>query len=140
MISKHSHTKKSPQNCFSELSNLEYFLWLLAFPSIFFVIFFCNIKHSKHQLIIKGYSNISYLMFWWQVEFWLAKKVLLKLQGRVGWQKINNRSHLCAVHLHCAQQTTHISQDDRKSIIALCDLCPIIHISLSKDTVMFFLY
>ena len=33
------------------------------------------------------------------------------------WQKINNCSHLCAVHLHCAQQTTHISQDDRKSII-----------------------
>ena len=29
-----------------------------------------------------------------------------------------------SVHLHCAQQTTHISQDDRKSIIALCDLCP----------------
>jgi hypothetical protein len=25
-----------------------------------------------------------------------------------------------SVHLHCAQQTTHISQDDRKSIIALC--------------------
>ena len=46
------------------------------------------------------------------------------------WQKINNRSHLCAVHLHCAQQTTHISQDedDRKSIIALCDLFPKIHV------------
>ena len=26
-------------------------------------------------------DNHSYLMFSWQVEFWLAKKVLLKLQG-----------------------------------------------------------
>ena len=52
------------------------------------------------------------------------------------WQKINNRSHLCAVHLHCAQQMTHISQDDRKSIITLCDLGPKIQylcISYNKD-------
>ena len=79
---------------------------------------------TRFWLGIKYYS----LMFSWQVQFLLAKKVLLKLQGSRGWQKINNRSHLCAVHLDCAQQMTHISQDDIRSIIALCDLCPKIHV------------
>ena len=72
--------------------------------------------------------NIIYLMFSWQVEFWLVTRYLQNFREAVRWQKIINRSHLCAVHLHCAQQTTHISQDDRKSIIALCDLCPKIHV------------
>ena len=58
----------------------------------------------------------------------IGYKGTFKTSGKPSGDKINNRSHLCAFHLHCAQQTTHISQDDRKSIIALCDLCPKIHV------------
>jgi hypothetical protein len=78
-------------------------------------------------------------MFLWQVEFWLAKNLLLKLQGSRAVYFIWHRKSIivltyclcCVFHLHC--NIRH-----RKSIIALCDLFPKIHVlilcfSYNKD-------
>ena len=46
---------------------------------------------------------------------------------RVVYFRRHQKSYDIAVHLHL-QQMTHISLDDRKSIIVLCDLCSKIHV------------
>ena len=84
--------------------------------------------YGSSWLFLRIYK-LDYLMFSWQVEFWLAKsRGTFKTSGKpCGDRKsIIALTLLCAVHLHCAQQTQ--DEDDRKSIIALCDLCPKIHV------------
>jgi hypothetical protein len=91
-----------------------------------------------------------YLMFLWQVKFWLATNLLLTLHGSCAVYFIPHRKSIinltyclcCVFHTaqkiiwHRCEQTTHISWDDRKSIITLCDLCPKIQylcFSYNKD-------
>ena len=91
-----------------------------------------TIHDLKELCVATGCLNVQWILFIWcsrgKSNFDWLTRYLQNFREAVRWQKIINRSHLCAVHLHCAQQTTHISQDDRKSIIALCDLCPKTHV------------
>ena len=81
------------------------------------------------NFIPRFWLGIQYysLMFSWQVEFWLAKKVLLKLHGsRAATENQKSLSPMCCPFTLCTADDTHFTRWQKINNRSLW--------SLSKDT------
>ena len=78
--------------------------------------------HHLHQCPDKCKRIIHhYLMFLWQVEFWLAKNLLLALHGSRAVYFIRHRKPIialtycvcCVFHLHCSRRYTYGTENQQ---------------------------